>query len=88
LKLTERWAPHDERCRCGTRIAVGAACFTFEGLPESLVGIFGDRSYCGPRCVRAELLEAMELLEGNASTELISDVHSVYSYLQSMFRIV
>jgi hypothetical protein len=87
LKLNQRPATTEHRCRCGTRISAGVSCFEFEGLPEALSDLLRDQAFCTIHCVRAYLLEAMELLEGAAAPDLIGDVHSVYSYLQAMFAL-
>lgn len=87
LKLNQRPATTEHRCRCGTPISVGDSCFEFEGLPEALSDLLRDQAFCTISCVRAYLLEAMEVLEGAGAPDLISDVHSVYSYLQAMFAL-
>lgn len=84
LKLEQRVAAKDQRCRCGTRIATGDRCYEFHGVPEAVGGLLESQAFCTPRCLRAYLLEAMEVLEGAGSPDLISDVHSVYAYLQAM----
>ena len=88
LELKHRRAAKVHRCRCGTRISVGSPVLEFEAIPEPLTDLLRNEAFCTSVCVRAYLLEAMEVLEGAAAPELISDVHSVYSYLQSMFRVV
>jgi hypothetical protein len=87
LRLTEHLATSGLRCRCGTRLSEGTPCYEFEGIPEALLTLLRDQAFCTTWCVRAFLLEAMEVLEGSGSPELISDVHSVYSYLQVMFAL-
>lgn len=76
-----------QRCRCGTRLAAGAPCFEFAPVPEPLVELLRAQAFCSPACSRAFVLEAMEVLEGQASPELLSDVQSVYTYLQRLFRL-
>lgn len=87
LRLRNRPATRGNRCRCGSRIPAGSPCLEFEGVPESLSSLLRDQAFCTPACVRAYLLEAMEVLEGAAAPELIGDVHSVYSYLQVLFAL-
>jgi hypothetical protein len=87
LKLEHRGAVSGSRCRCGQRLPERTPCFAFEGIPAALTGLLEGQEFCSVGCVRAYLLETMEVLEGQASPEIISDVHSVYSYLQAMLEL-
>ncbi len=87
VRLRERIASRGYRCRCGTRIRVGTLCLEFEGIPEGLTSLLRDEAFCTTVCVRAYLLEAMAVLEGLASPDLLSDVQSVYSHLQRMLGV-
>lgn len=86
LRLERRVATFTNRCRCGTHLSVGEPCFEFRGIPEALRGLLRGQAFCTLGCVRAYLLEAMEVLDGEGSPQMISDVHSVYSYLRIMFE--
>lgn len=67
---------------------MGTSCYEFERVPEALTDLFRDEAFCSVGCVRAFLLEAMEVLEGLASPNLLSDVQSVYSHLRAMFALI
>jgi hypothetical protein len=87
VHLRKRAVVERHRCRCGTRLPAGTLCFEFVPVPEALTGLLRAQVFCGPGCARAFLLEAMEVLEGQASPDLLSDVQSVYSYLHYMFTL-
>jgi len=87
VQLRKRAVGARHRCRCGTRLPAGTLCFEFAPVPEALTGLLRAEVFCGPGCARAFLLEAMEVLEGQASPDLLSDVQSVYTYLHYLFTV-
>ena len=75
------------RCRCGTWLEVGSSTTTIEGAPAALEPLLRGQVFCGALCVRAYLLEALEVLQNTAAPETLSDFHELYSGLQTAFAL-
>ena len=77
-RVVSRPAQIEDRCRCGNRIPPGAKCLEIVDVPRTLADWIQGRSFCGPACVRAYLLESMEPLESAVGgQELIASLQGV-----------
>ena len=83
--ILDRTATRSSRCRCGTPIETGSRCVAVRDVPSSLSSLLRERDFCSIPCIRAYLLEALEVLGSSAAPTMISDFHEVYSSLQTAF---
>ena len=68
-------------CRCGNRSSAELRFLKVDGLPESVEGLFEGLGFCSVRCVRAQFLETLSILDEldtPMAEELVSDLRSTY----------
>jgi len=70
------------RCSCGAPLGTGTPGFRFLGLPPSVAAILEGHDYCGARCARAFILEALEFLDAASSTTAVLDLDEVRTALR------
>lgn len=74
-----------QRCRCGTRLPVGASSWTFLEPPDAVVALLSSQAFCSAVCARAYLLEALELLEEASAASVVRDAGAVASALAKLY---
>jgi hypothetical protein len=85
IRLSETYVP--EVCRCGTRIPSGQSVFRVTSASEALESLFGFQVFCSVKCVRAFILESLEILDAidtPASNAMVTDLHELYRELAEM----
>jgi hypothetical protein len=85
LPLRERESERDDRCRCGRPIRVGEAAWRFVDPPESVASLLSEERFCSILCVRASLLESLELFETSAAAAVVQDVSDVLGELRRLY---
>jgi hypothetical protein len=76
-RLTARRSNTATVGRCGHPIGAGDPYVQVENLPDAVVELYEGQSYCSARCVRADLLEALNILDPLdtlTAGELVSDL--------------
>jgi hypothetical protein len=73
-------------CQCGTRIGVETIALRVGDLPDSVVELFRNRSFCSVRCIRAYCLEALETLDSLETIESESIVLDLHAVVQALAR--
>ena len=79
-------ASRPERCRCGTRIAAGTGCWAFATVPTPVDLLLASRRFCSRVCMRAELLEGLELFESRAAASAVEDVARVVDAYRDLYH--
>jgi hypothetical protein len=63
-------------CVCGTQIPAHGTVFGVTPIPRLAKGLFRGQAFCSPKCIRAFLLEAIEMvdaLETHGSGSIVID---------------
>ena len=85
-RLVRRPADVEDRCRCGTRLPLGAACLEIVDVPRELSDWIQGRSFCRPGCARAYLLETIEPLEAAmGGQDTVAALRAVIASLEASF---
>ena len=75
--LARAVAPSGSVCRCGCKLTEVSPSWTFSRVPPSVRSLFRDLYFCGVPCVRASLLESLEIVESSGSPRLVADYREV-----------
>ena len=67
---------------CGARIDPATPHYEFTTVPETLRGLLGGKAFCGVACARAFLLETLEVLDCDASGDLVADGDAAASHVR------
>jgi hypothetical protein len=86
LRLSKESLAGPARCYCGSRMEGGASVLRFSETPEGLTGLLEGRGWCTVYCARAELRDALHVLESAGSPDLLSDVQSSHAYLRNLLK--
>jgi len=85
-RLVTRPAEVEDKCRCGIHLRLGARCLEIVDVPRELADWIQGRSFCGPACARAYLLEAIEPLEAaEGGQNMIVALRAVVASLEASF---
>jgi hypothetical protein len=74
-----------ERCRCGSRLVAGTPVLRIRPVPSDLAPLLAEQTFCGVACVRAFVLEALELLETGPASRVLTDADTVAAELRVLF---
>jgi hypothetical protein len=83
-RLVVRPAVGERVCRCGTHLSPGRRVLEVEGLPPEVAGFLVGRTFCSPRCVRAdfmELLTSIDRLETPTAGRTVEDLGAAFATL-------
>ena len=70
--LAETTWPNRGRCRCGTSLPSGQPHWEFTRTPDIVAGVLQGVPFCSTNCVRAFLLETIEILAATARPESLT----------------
>ena len=85
LPVQESLSDRTDRCRCGRAIRAGEPAWRFVHPPESVASLLSGGRFCSVVCLRASLLEGLELFESSAAAAVVEDVGVVLDELRRLY---
>jgi len=78
-------ASRAERCRCGTRIPVGGRCWSIPDPPAPIAPMVSKVVFCSQVCVRASLLESLELFASSTAAQVVEEVGRILAAFRELY---